>query len=65
MEQENALKISCFLNIIDGKTTGKAHRKASEIHLKTLSQGPGRSFYNHNIASFPSLKSKSRILMLG
>lgn len=58
MEQENALKISCFLNLISGRTTGKAR-------LKTLSQGPGRGFYNHNIASFPSLKSKSRILMLG
>ena len=65
MEQENALKISCFFNIIDGKTTGKAHRKVSGIHLKTLSQGSRRGFYNHNIASFPSLKSKSRILMLG
>ena len=65
MEQKNALKISCFLNIIDGKMTGKAHRKVSGIHLKTLSQGRGRGFYNHNIASFPSLKSKSRILMLG
>ena len=65
MEQENALKISCFLNIISGRTTGKARRKASETRLKTLSQGPGRGFYNHNIASFPSLKSKSRILMLG
>ena len=65
MEQKNALKISCFLNIISGRTSGKARRKASEIHLKTLSQGSGRGFYNHNIASFPSLKSKSRILMLG
>ena len=65
MEQKNALKISCFLNIIDGKTTGEAHRKASEIHLKILFQEVRRSFYNHNIASFPSLKSKSRILMLG
>lgn len=65
MEQKNALKVSCFLNIISGRTSGKARRKASEIHLKTLSQGPGRGFYNHNIASFPSLKSKSRILMLG
>jgi len=65
MEQKNALKISCFLNIIDGKTTGKAHRKVSGIHLKILFQEAGRGFYNHNIASFPSLKSKSRILMLG
>lgn len=65
MEQKNALKISCFLNLISGRTTEKARRKASEIHLKTLSQGSRRGFYNHNIASFPSLKSKSRMLMLG
>ena len=44
MEQKNALKISCFLNIIDGKRLEKPTEKSLEFTSKPSHKGQEEAF---------------------